>query len=61
MGLAQRFLQTIDAWAKSETETGAAHIVAPLINKISPIVTEFAIGNNTFHKPPSKTPYPDVT
>ena len=61
MGLAQRFLQTIDAWAKSETETGAAYIVAPLINKISPIVTEFAIGNNTLHKPPSKTPYPDVT
>ena len=61
MGLAQRFLQTIDAWAKSETRTGAAAIVAPFINKISPIVTEFAIGNTDSIKTQSKIPYPDLT
>ena len=45
MSVAQNFLQNIDAWAKSSSEIEGAHLVAPLIENISPIVTAFAIGN----------------
>lgn len=45
ISVAQNFLQNIDAWAKSLSESEGAHLGAPLIENISPIVTAFAIGN----------------
>lgn len=58
MGLSQRFLRNIDAWAKSKTWTIA---VATFIIKIRPIVTEFAIDNVNAINLPNEIPYPDVT
>ncbi|KHJ31061.1 putative eka-like protein [Erysiphe necator] len=42
MGLAQEFLEIIDAWVKGKTETKAEAIIVPLIQKIAPTVTAFA-------------------
>lgn len=56
MSLAQGFLQNIDAWAKSQTGTEVAALVAPFIEEISPIVTAFAIGHINPNFPPSKKP-----
>ncbi|KHJ31413.1 putative eka-like protein [Erysiphe necator] len=44
MGLAQEFLEIIDAWAKGKTGTKAEAIIVPLIQKIAPTVTAFATG-----------------
>ena len=60
MSLAQGFLQNIDAWAKSQTGTDAAALVAPFIEEISPIVTAFAIGNINPYFPSGKNPIPNV-
>ena len=58
MSAAQSFLQTIDAWAKSQAGTEIAAIVAPLIENISHLVTEFAIGKHNTDPPPCKNSYP---
>ena len=61
MSLAQGFLQNIDAWAKSQTGTEVAALVAPFIKEISPIVTAFAIGNISPISPPCKIPIPNAS
>ncbi|KHJ33480.1 putative eka-like protein [Erysiphe necator] len=44
MGLAQEFLEIIDAWAKGKTGTKTEAIIVPLIQKLAPTVTAFATG-----------------
>lgn len=58
LGLAQAFLTHIDAWAKTRAETEEAALVAPLMERIAPIVTAFAIGSAHTREPPCKTPFP---
>ncbi|KAI0991582.1 hypothetical protein K3495_g16605, partial [Podosphaera aphanis] len=58
MGLAQEFLGTIDAWAKTKAGTEEASLLAPFIERIAPIVTAFAIGNAQLPESPCKNPYP---
>ena len=61
MSLAQEFLQNIDAWAKSKAGTDGAALIAPFIEKISPIVTAFAISNVNATYNSSKNPFPKAT
>lgn len=58
MGLAQEFLQNIDAWAKTKAGTEEEPLLAPFIEEIAPIVTAFATGNAQVSKLPCKIPYP---
>ena len=58
MGLAQEFLQNIDAWAKTKAGTEDALLLAPFIEKIAPIVTAFATGNAQAPEAPCKNPPP---
>ncbi|KAI0996223.1 hypothetical protein K3495_g11956 [Podosphaera aphanis] len=58
MSLAQEFLRTIDAWAKTKAGTEEASLLAPFIERIAPIVTAFAIGNAQVREPPCKDPHP---
>ena len=61
MSVAQDFLHTIDAWAKSKVGTEGATLVAPLIENISPIVTAFAIGKTNAKINIGKKPAPETT
>ncbi|KAI0993937.1 hypothetical protein K3495_g14246, partial [Podosphaera aphanis] len=58
LGLAQEFLQNIDAWAKAKVGTEDAPLLMPFIERIAPIVTAFAIGNAQISEPPCKSPFP---
>lgn len=57
LGLAQEFLQNVDAWAKSKAGTPEAALLAPFIERIAPIVKDFAIGTAHTLGTPCKDSY----
>lgn len=58
LGLAQELLGTIDAWAKTKAGTEDEAVLAPLIERLAPIMTAFAIGTAQTSEHPCKNQYP---
>ena len=58
LGLARKFLEIIDAWAKTKAGTAASATVTPLIESIATIVTLFAIGTIQANEPSRKAHQP---